>query len=188
MLLVLLLVSFVARAQYADTDAGVLKRSGTHLKMDGVKLSREAQAALLADIDGIDYNKAWNKAKSGRNAGVWLIIGGHVVAIGGVSLATLGVTASLYGALIGAMVGAIVGGEETAQQAADAGATAGDGYIKAGLITGGVGLAAVAAGIPMVIVNSKKLNGIVDDYNAGGPGAQVSLGPTTNGFGLSVRF
>ena len=188
MLLVLLLVSFVARAQYADTGAGALKRAGTHLKMDGVKLSREAQAALLSDINGIDFNEAWNKAKSGRNAGVWLIIGGHVVAIGGASLATLGVTANLYGALVGAMIGAIVGGEDTAQQAADAGATAGNEYVTAGLITGGIGLAAVAAGIPMIIVNSKKLNGIVDEYNNGGPGVQLSLGPTPNGFGLSVRF
>ena len=184
-LIVLMFLSVGAWAQYAET--GVAKRAGTHIKVDGVKLSPEEQTTLLSDIGGTDYNPAWQKAKSGRNAGIGLTVGGSVVALGGGAAVLLGVTASIIGGAAGAVVGSI-GGEEGAQQGAQAGVAAGEPYINGGLIATGVGLAAVGAGIPLMVVNCHKLNNIVKSYNADGPEAQLSFGPTGNGFGLTLNF
>ena len=179
----LLLLSLGAWAQYAGT--GVLKRSGTHLKMDGVKLSAAEQTALLSDIAGTDCNPAWDKARSGRNTGIGLTVGGGVAVLGGCATVLLGATASAVGAVIGAAAGSI-GGQETAQQAAQQGATAGEPYITGGLIAAGAGVVALGVGVPMIVVNAKRLNGIVNTYNE--PKAQLTLGPTGNGIGLSIRF
>lgn len=178
--LTLVLLSSVAWGQY-------LQRAGTKLKLDGEKLSPEAQTALLADIGGIDCNAAWNKAKTGRNAGMGLIIGGGVAALGGSATFLLGATTSVFGAAIGGIAGSI-GGQETAQQAANEGAKAGEPYMTAGLVSAGLGLAALGVGIPMTIINSKKLGGIVDSYNSAKPSAQLTLGPTASGFGLTVSL
>ena len=181
----LVLLSVGAWAQYAGT--GTAKRAGTSIKVDGVKLSREEQAALLSDIGGTDYNPAWQKAKAGRNAGMGLTIGGSLVAMTGGAVFVLGVTSMLVGASLGAVFGSI-GGEEGAQQGAQAGVAAGEPYINGGLIATGVGLAAVGAGIPLMAVNCKRLNNIVKDYNGERPEAQLSLGPTGNGLGLTLSF
>jgi hypothetical protein len=181
----LMLLSVGAWAQYAGT--GAAKRAGTHIKVDGVKLSREEQAALLSDIGGTDYNPAWQKAKAGRNAGMGLTIGGGAVALGGGAVVLLGLTTSIIGGAAGAIVGSI-GGEEGAQQGAQAGVAAGEPYINGGLIATGVGLAAMGAGIPLLAVNCKRLNNIVKDYNGERPEAQLSLGPTGNGLGLTLSF
>lgn len=181
--LLLLLMSLGAWAQFA----GELHRSGTRLKLDGEKLSREAQAVFLSEIGCLD---SWNKAKSGRNTGIGLTVGGGTAAVGGSLLFLVGATASMLGAVVGGAVGSI-GGEESAQQGAENGAKAGEPYMTAGLITAGAGIAAVGVGIPLMAVNGKKLSRIVDAYNAGngdGPTAQLSLGPAPYGFGLTIRF
>jgi hypothetical protein len=184
-MIALMLLSVGAWAQYAGT--GIAKRAGTHIKVDGEKLSPEDQTILLSDIGGTDFNPAWQKAKAGRNAGMGLTIGGGVVALGGCTAVLLGATASIVGGAAGAIFGSI-GGEEGAQQGAEAGASAGKPYITGGLIAAGAGLAAMGAGIPMLAVNCKKLNNIVGSYNAVGPEAQLSLGPTGNGFGITLSF
>ena len=181
----LMLLSVGAWAQYAGT--GVAKRAGTHIKVDGVKLSPEEQTTLLSDIGGTDYNPAWQKAKAGRNAGMGLTIGGGAVALGGGAVVLLGLTTSIIGGAAGAIVGSI-GGEEGAQQGAEAGVAAGKPYITGGLIATGAGLAAMGAGIPLMAVNCKRLNNIVKDYNGERPEAQLSLGPTGNGLGLTLSF
>ena len=185
MIMMLLLLSLGAWAQYNGT--GIVRRAGTRIKVDGVKLSREDQEALLSDIAGKDCNPAWQKAKTGRNAGMGLTIGGGVVALGGSAAVLVGLTASVIGAGVGAVVGSI-GGEEGAQQGAEQGAAAGEPYITGGLIATGAGLAAMGAGIPLMIVNNKKLNNIVRTCNEERSGAQLSLGPTGNGFGLVLNF
>ena len=174
-------MSFGAWGQY-------LQRSGTHLKIDGEKLSPEAQTALLADMGALD---SWNAAKAGRGTGIGLTIGGGVAALGGGTLFLVGATASMLGAVVGGTVGAI-GGQESAQQGADQGAKAGQPYMTAGLITAGAGVVAMGVGIPLMAVNGKKLGGIVKSYNAGlgpgGPSAQLSLGPAPSGLGLTLTF
>ncbi len=183
--LILMLLSLGAWAQYADT--GTVTRTGTRIKVDGVKLSPEDQAAMLADINGTDYNPAWDKAKAGRTTGMALTLGGGVAALGGSTVLLLGLTTSVFGAAIGATVGSI-GGQESAQQTAQKGAYAGKPYITAGLVAAGLGVAAMGAGIPMLVVNNRKLNVIVNDCNSGRPAAQLTMGPTANGFGLALQF
>ncbi len=79
----LLLLSLGAWAQYAD--AGFIKRVGTHIEMDGERLSPQDQAALLADIGGHDFNAEWERARKGRNtvitSGVGLVTAGVGVPI-----------------------------------------------------------------------------------------------------------
>lgn len=187
-LMIVFLLSLLSIAAWGQNVGGdVVKRAGTHLKVNGEKLSREAQAALLANVGGVDYNAAWDKAKAGRNAGMGLAIGGGVTALAGGFVLIIGATTSVLGAATGAVVGSI-GGQETAQQAAGEGAKAGEPLMTGGLIAAAVGAGAVVASIPMLIVNCKKLNQIAGACNAGKPIAQVSLGPTANGVGISVRF
>ena len=179
-------ISLGAWAQYAGT--GAIRRVGTHIEMNGEKLSPEAQSALLANIGGQDYNAAWERARKGRNTGMGLTIGGgSAVVVGGAAL-VVGLTASAVGATTGGIVGSI-GGQESAQHGAEEGAKAGEPIITGGLIASALGVAAMGAGIPMIVRNVKKLNGIVNAYNnAGQPSAQVSFGATENGIGLALKF
>lgn len=59
-------------------------------------------------------------------------------------------------------------------------------------IGGGVaalgGLAAMGVGITKIVKSGKKLDGIVSSYNNGNSVTQVTLGPTSNGFGISLMF
>lgn len=181
----LIFLSLGAWAQYSGTSP--VRRAGTHIKIDGERLSPQDQAALLADIDGQDYNEAWDKARKGRNTGMGLTIGGGVAAVCGGVVTVLGLTTSIFGAIVGGTVGSI-GGQESAQQAADEGASAGKPFITAGMITSGLGIAAAAVGIPMLVSNNKTLNGIVNKYNGSKTTAQVSVGPTRNGIGLALVF
>lgn len=155
--LFLLLFSLGALAQYAVP--GTVTRSGTHLKVDGERISPEQQILLLSNIDGTDFNPAWNKAVSGRNLGIGLTVGGGVAALGGGALTLIGIATSVIGAATGAVVGSI-GGPDTAHDAAESGASAGKPYTTAGLITAGAGIVALGAGIPMIISNNRRLNGI----------------------------
>ncbi len=176
---------FTAQAQYATS--GVLKRSGTHLKLDGVKLTPQEQATLLSDIDGTDYTRTWDKAKAWRNTGIGLTIGGGVAAVGGMGVALVGLLTSAFGATAGAVVGSI-GGQESSQQAAQKGADAGKPYITGGTVAALVGTAALAAGIPLIVVNCHKLNSVVHTYNGKRPVPQVQLGSTPNGVGAQLVF
>ena len=61
--------------------------------------------------------------------------------------------------------------------------------ITAGLIAAGLGLVATGIGIPMIVSNTRMMNGIVNTYNNGSrPSARVSFGATDNGIGLALRF
>ena len=184
--LILMTISLGAWAQYAGT--GTIKRVGSHIEMNGEKLSPEAQSTLLSNIGGQDYYADWEKARKGRSTGMGLTIGGgSAVVVGGAAL-VVGLTASAVGAATGGIVGSI-GGQESAQQAAEEGAKAGDPIITGGLIASALGVAAMGAGIPKIVKNVKKLNGIFNTYNNGGqPSAQVSFGATGNGIGLALRF
>ena len=181
-----MLLSLVAWAQY--TNPQVLKRAGSHMKLDGVKLSADEQAALLADIDGTDYTKAWHSASVMRGTGMGLAIGGTAVAAGGIVTTFLGLVVTVVGAGTGAVVGSI-GGEESAENAAQQGAQAGSPYITGGLIATGVGLAALGAGIPLWVIGGTRMSKITDSFNQSqSSSAQLTFGSTPSGVGLSLRF
>ena len=111
--IMLVFLSLGAWAQYAVT--GAIRRVGTHIEMNGERLSHEAQAALLADIGGNDYNPEWERARKGRRTGVGLVVGGGTATILGGGVLVLGATTSVIGAAIGGTVGSI-GGQEGAQK------------------------------------------------------------------------
>ena len=184
--LVLIMLSTAAWAQYANPE--VLKRTGSHMKLDGVKLTADEQAALLADIDGTDYTKAWHSASVMRGTGMGLAIGGTAVAAGGMVTTFIGLLVTVVGAGAGAVVGSI-GGEESAENAAQQGAQAGSPYITGGLIATGVGLAAVGTGIPLWVIGGTRMSKITDSFNQSQRStAQLTFGSTPSGVGLSLRF
>lgn len=185
-------------AQYATPQ--VAKRAGCTIKLDGEKLSREDAVELLRDIDGEDYSAEWCNASGWRTAGIVMMSAGGAVAVAGAATALTGALVSIFGAAVGGATGAIVGsvgGSESAQktgsEAAESGAKAGVPLINTGLVIGAVGTAAAIAGIPITVVNCKRMTGIVDKYNAAqaedaAPAAELTFGPTSNGVGLSLRF
>lgn len=186
----LLLVSLAASAQYAE--GGALRRSGATIRVDDQKLTAFERDALLNEIGGADLVEAWSKARGGRTAGIWLTAGGGTLAAAGLVTTLVGGMASVGGALVGATAGALVGSvggnaSETASQAASKGAEAGVPIMTAGTIIMVAGAASLAAGIPILIVNNNRLNGIVDNCNQA-RAAQLSFAATSNGIGLTLRF
>ena len=180
----LLLVSVALWGQYA----GVAKRSGTHIKLDGERLTPEQQVALLSDIGGVDYNEPWTRAAKLRNTGLGLTIGGSVVSVAGLATTFIGAVASAFGAAIGAAAGAIggsIGGEEAAQQ----GANAGSPYITGGLVATFTGLAATVTGVTLLSVGGTRMRRITDTYNeTNRESARLYFGPTASGVGLALQF
>lgn len=204
--LILAAVSFAAQAQYATVPAA--KRVGCRIKLDDQKLTPAQSALLMSDIAGEDYSPDWCKARGWRAAGISMISGGAVLAVGGAVTAMVGLLTSALGAGIGAATGAIVGsigGEEAAQEAgsqgAQQGAEAGVPITTAGLIIMGVGTGIHIAGVPITVVNSVKMSRLVDKYNESVlpnpelipdeepvPEVQLSLAGTRNGIGLCINF
>ena len=181
-ILVLMLTAVAAQAQYLD---GPYVRRGGHLKGANGKLSKEETAAVLSNIGGQDFTADWNKANGWRKAGIWMIAGGSATAVGGAVVFLLGATVSAIGGATGAVIGGMVGGDDGASQGADEGVKAGEPYMTAGLIVGAAGLATATAGIPILIVNCSKMNGIVRKSN---DTVQLSLASGPNGMGLRLSF
>ena len=167
-----------------SSQAQIAKRSHSRIKVNGTVLSEQEKTRLLSDINGIDYNEAWKRAASGRKVGTGLTIGGAIAT--GVGLITFagGIVITSIGAVVGGTAGAIAG---QAQEGAQQGAQAGAPYITAGAIVGGAGVIALGTGIPLLIVNNKKMNRILDQYNST-QAVQVTFGPTASGIGLCMSF
>ena len=181
-LLVLLFLCVAAQAQFAD---GPYVRRGGHLKGTNGKLSKAETAAVLSQLGGEDMTAKWNQANGWRKAGIWMMAGGSATAVGGAVLFLVGATVSIIGGATGAVVGGMVGGEEGASQGADQGVQAGEPYMTAGAIVTVAGLATATAGIPILIVNCSKMNGIVRTCN---DTVQLSLASGPNGMGLRLSF
>lgn len=79
--------------------------------------------------------------------------------------------------------------EARSSRALGTGLTIGGGVAAlGGLIATCAGLAAMGVGITKIVKSGKKLDGIVSSYNNGNSVTQVTLGPTSNGFGISLMF
>lgn len=160
-------MSFAAYAQTAseetdaaDTTSALLQRRLGHLRMNKQKLSDPEKVWVLSNINGMDRNAEWDKYLNNRNVGAGLMIGGYSIA------ALSGTAAFVYmlaGVLGGAFAAVLTGGDEEATNNATK-----DAFNTAGIL-GGVTLGAAAigtAGLPLLIVNGRKMSKIVDDYNA----------------------
>lgn len=195
--IILLAACYAAYAQYLPIPEGTMKRSGSHMKINGQKLSIEQQALVLQDIDGKDYTKDWKKADLTRKWGTGLTIGGGTVAVVGACGTMVMVIATALGVVFGASAGAVVGsvgGEETASETASEAANnvaeKMSPQIVAWTAVTGAGLVTTAVGIPLWVSGGKKMNKIVKAYNGRSrySDSGVYFGPTASGAGFAYVF
>ena len=186
-----MLLSIAAFAQFNDTEfSGILERHHGGMRMDGTDLTPDEMAVILADVAGEDRTAEWYKYKGNRALGEGLIIGGSATAAAGaVVFVGTGVVWLLVAALGGGLAAAFGGdGQEAVDNISE---QFEPWFIGSGLATG-VGAAAAIAGIPIMVSNNKKLNGIVNDWNAvNAPAAtEVSLnfGAAPSGVGFTLNF
>lgn len=199
--LVLLAMAVSAHAQYATTS--LAERKGGSIKIDDYKLSQAEALDLMSNIGGEDYSEQWIKARGGRTAGIAMMAGGGGVTVVGLTTVLIGAVTSMFGATGGAIAGTMVGsigGQETAtqtgQEAAQKGAQAGVPIMNTGGIIALVGFVTSIAGIPVTVVNCKKMSSLVDKYNESLTAPEkeprgdvlLSFGATANGVGLRLTF
>ena len=184
-------VSLAAFAQFNDSEFnGVLERYRAGMKMDGTVLNADEQALILANVDGVDRTAEWAKYKKNRAIGKGLIIGGSsAAAAGAVVFVGTGVVWVLVAAL-GGGIAAAAGGD--GQEAVDNISKQFEPwFIGSGAVTI-AGAGAAIAGIPMVVVNNRKMNGIVNDWNnANGHGTEdvsLNFGAAPSGIGFTLNF
>ena len=188
-----MLLSVLAFAQFNDTAfSGTLKRHKGDMRLDGLDLTREEQALILSDINGQDLNADWAKLRKNRALGEGLIIGGAATAgTGALVFVGTGVVWVLVAAIGGGLAGALSGGDsDAAQNAVDnVSESFAPWFIGSGVATG-LGVAAVGAGIPIKVINSKKMDAIVDEWNNGKGGSEVSVnfGAAPSGVGFTLNF
>ena len=168
-LLLLLLACLPMRAYAQDTrdDASVpdtsrvlLQRRLGHLRMDKNRLTDDEKVWILSNIDGVDCNAEWDALRHKRNIGAGMVIGGYSVATVTAAAAFVYLFAGVLGGAIAAVI--TCGNEEATQNATEEPVnTAG----ALGLVC--LGSAAVGtAGLPLLIVNSRKMSKIVAGYNS----------------------
>lgn len=177
-----LLFSLLAFAQFNNTDfAGTLARHHGGMRLDGIDLTPDEQFLILSDINGQDLNQQWAHLKSQRALGEGLIIGGSSVA--GVGALTFVGTGLVY--IVCAMFVAI-GGQEAID---NLGKSFEPWFVGSAAVTG-VGAAAAITGIPILVVNNKKMDAIVNDWNMEhtNPDVSFNFGAAPSGVGFTVNF
>ena len=105
--IVLLTACAAAYGQYIPE--GTLKRSGSGMKINGQKLSKEQQTLLLSDIDGNDYTRTWKNANLTRKWGIGLTAAGGTVAVVGAGGTMVMAIAAALGVAIGVRLGIFEG-------------------------------------------------------------------------------
>lgn len=189
---------FSIRAAAQFIPGGELHRSGNGMKTeDKVKLTEEEKLAVLMDLGGEESVMEWNRYARNRNLGMGLTIGGSVTAGAGavmfVGTGLVYVIVMMFGAATSAVVvGGVTGDSEAAQESAnntaeDIGKQFAPWFVCEGVAVG-VGALAAATGIPILVVNSKKMNAMVGEYNKSRGYATLGVGPTRSGVGLSLTF
>lgn len=177
----LLLGSSQALAQTVpDWKPGQLVRKGTCIAVDTVKLDKAATLRLLEGAGGPQLSDDWQRYCSQRGWGIGLTAGGFTVAAAGVLYST----AMVVGGAVGSALVA-VGGDEAVQGVWNGMSP----RINGGMIVAGVGAVAGITGVVLLINGNTHLRRIVRDCNE--PGASsvtLTLGPTSSGIGLALRF
>ena len=169
-LLLGLLWAVGAFAQYVpEWHQGDLKKKGTVLALQGMKLDRATTDAILNQVGGADMVASWDKYCKLAAVGV---------AFGGVYLVA---------GLVGTIFAAIGGQEAVDKLWADLGPRVYIGGV--GMIAG---LAAGTTGIVLLSVGNSNLKKLARTCDAAGlgpqTGVQLALGPTPSGVGLALRF
>ncbi len=160
----------------------VFKKSGTLIKMNDRKLSKEETYALLNEYGGYLYEDTWNKGKSLRTAGIITTSAGGTLMLAGLGYTLIYGVAGVFGISIAA-----IGGQEAAQGVADNFSP----HIAGGMTAAVIGTAALGTGVALLIVGNSRMRHIVKDMNAAGAPREIALGigaTKSGGFGLTVDF
>ena len=167
----------MAYAQYAPVKE--VKKVGTHLEIDGERITPEEQRLLLSDVGGEDINRQWKQGSDMRNAGFGLLTG-----VGGVcvlALTTHVITNSMYAyatffnspliVVDKAMGGDVIIDREKQQQLRKVVKISGYVALGTGVVTG--------LGAVLFTVGNKRLNHLADkvslEYNVAPTGAGLTL-------------
>ena len=192
-----------ASAQFVPE--GVLSRRGNGLRMDGVLLTNLEKEMVLSDIDGVNYLDLWDKYCTDRKRGTKQTIRGSAEVLGSVAL--LWGSVELF-KVTGVSMATVVLMSASASNGSNEDRGLGENSLSAviggllfldtsvfgsGLWMACAGVGSLIRGITTLVVTGNKMNRIVHRYNdthstADDVIGQISLGPTGNGFGLSVTF
>ena len=187
-----------------DWSKGDLALKGTHLAQrqtvlnkkgkeveKKVKFTKEEQAAILSDVNGIDFNPLWKKASVMQTTGMWMLIGGSLFMIGGTAA---GGGLLLVGVVIMPVVVALVAafsfGQADIQEVWD---SVWKEIVDKSRVGGSIAVAGTAiaiTGAVLLAVGHKNLKRTVKYTNAlGRPDyAVLNVGATPGGFGLTYNF
>ncbi len=170
-----LLIAVCASAQYVPGYSS-LETKGSRVYADGVLLDKSAAASCFSNLEGADRSGEYLKYRSAYKAGLGLTVGGaSAVAVGAVT--------SLVGLVANVVVApaAAIGGKEVPKKIT--------GITVAGVSVMGVGVAALAAGIPTMTIYRKHIKKLSEDYNRQkGLKTEVSFGGQSCGLGLAMNF
>ena len=176
LLLVLVLLGTSAFGQYIPD--GPLNRRGSHLRAGKQALTSGQQSLVLSDIDGVDYNNAWDRAAELRRKGNRQIVRGSLYIVGG----AVGLVGGYYlgvASLVAYGIASIDQSDFVMSNAARSVGLVAVGMFTFGLYGAVTGLFMVPIGIYRSVSGSAKMNHIVKYYN---------MGLTKNGVGLSFNF
>jgi len=124
-----------------------------------------------------------------------MIAGGSTVAVVGAGFVVVYGLAAVLGIAIGASAEAMAGGDGS--QAADSISAEIEPYIVGGTAAMFIGAGTAIAGIPVTVVNCRKMTKIVNRYNDSvtetsisepSPEVTLSFGPTRSGVGVALNF
>ena len=107
-LLAFLLWTLQASAQFVpEWHQGDLKKKGTVMALQGVKLDMETTQAILNQVGGPEMVAAWDKYRKERGWGIGLTSGGYTLAVAGFCYGGIYLIAGAVGTIFAA-----IGGQE----------------------------------------------------------------------------
>lgn len=181
-LLSALLWAASAFAQYVpEWHQGDLKKKGTVLALEGVKLDRETTEAILNEVGGPEMVDAWNKYRKERGWGVGLTSGGYTLAVAGFCYGGVYLMAGIVGTIFAA-----IGGQEAVDKMwSDLGPR-----VSIGGVAMVSGLAVGTTGVVLLCVGNGNMKKLAKTCDIAGmePLINVTFGPTPSGVGLALRF
>ena len=171
-LLSALLWAVSAFAQYVpEWHQGDLKKKGTVLALEGVKLDRETTEAILNEVGGLEMVDAWNKYRKERGWGIGLTSGGYTLAVAGFCYGGVYLMAGIVGTIFAA-----IGGQEAVDKMwADLGP-----QVSIGGVAMVSGLAVGTTGVVLLCVGNGNMKKLAKTCDAAGmePPVELTFGPT----------
>ena len=168
----------------------VLNKKGKEVEKK-IPFTKEEQASILSDVNGIDFNPLWKKSAVMQTTGMWMLIGGGLFMIGG-SIAGGGML--LVGVVVMPVVVALAvvfsGGQADASEIWD---NVWAGIAPKAAIGGSiavVGTAVAITGAVLLAIGHQNLKRTVQYTNALGKPAYgvLNVGATPSGVGLTFNF